>query len=148
MLRRTLALTAAAFLVGALAAAAMLYEGSPLGIGAGPSPMLVRVENRGTNDATALFEVREMEGTFSTRSEMPVASGATRDLRIDRELTGDIFVKVTISYGGARPARGDIGLIVDPADCAGDERMMVTFVTRTTNGVTFETPVSKGCAGA
>jgi len=145
MARRTLLLTGGVFLACAILGAALVYDGALLGSGA-PAPMAVRVANDGAQEITALIEVNALDDGWSGRSQQPVAPGSTREMRIDRVLAGDVFVKVTVSWSGAdgRERRGDLGVIVDPATCASGETMVVAFRVDTAAGVSFG-PTERVC---
>lgn len=143
MERRTLLLTGAAFLVGALVAAATLYEGPSLAGGLGA--LTVRVENAGARSAIGLLEVSALDEGYSTRASLDLAPRSTRAFDVPRELSGDVFVKLTVSWSAeGRSGRGDQGLIVQPDDCRGGERAFVVFHIDTSNGVSFG-DTERGC---
>lgn len=143
MERRTLLFTGAAFLVGALVAAAALYEGP--GLVGGSGALTVRVENTGARAAAGLLEVSALDEGYSTRASLDLAPRATRAFDVPRELSGDVFVKLTVSWSAdGRTGRGDQGLIVQPDDCRGGERAFVVFHVDTANGVSFGA-TERGC---
>lgn len=145
--RRLWLLVGLAFVVGALAGAALLFESAaPLlgGSGSAGKDILVRVRNEG-REANITVEARAVDGgrTFTWSWTLPDGSEQTaRYVGPD----GQTAVTVRAAWSaGVRSARGDASYLVDPSDCPGQDTLL-TVVARTANGVSLARDGAPRCA--
>jgi hypothetical protein len=142
---RVVLLALAALLGGALLGALLVQPGAAPTLGGRSGALEVVVENEGSRSARAVIELTRLGGGAPSRSDLALPAGASVSPTFNG-YSGDVFVKLTVSWAeGARSAQGDQGVIVDPGECGGDERMRVTFRVATSNGVSFS-PAERGCA--
>lgn len=134
--RRLWLLVGLAFLVGALAGAALLFEGAaPILGGSAGKDLLVRVSNEG-RAANVTVETRAVDGgrTFTWSWTLPDGTEQTaRYVGPD----GQTAVTVRVEWSeGARSARGDASYLVHASDCPGQDTLL-RVLARTANGVSI-----------
>jgi hypothetical protein len=127
-------LVAVAFLVGAMAGAALLFEGGgPRLKTNGPGALLIQVRNVG-HDANITVESRAVDGGRAFTWNWVIPDGSAQMAR-HMSPPGTMAVTVRVAWSApAREARGDASYLVDPADCPGQD-IMLSILTQTANGV-------------